>query len=92
MVITARNTDYLKGFAGHDNALLLTLDVTNPAQIDAAVKAAEEKFGRIDVLVNNAGIGYFAAVEEGAEADIHNIFNINKTFARQPIDFSVYFC
>ena len=77
VVITARNTDDLKGFAGHDNALLLTLDVTNPAQIDAAVKAAEEKFGRIDVLVNNAGIGYFAAVEEGAEADIHNIFNIN---------------
>lgn len=41
------------------------------------VKAAEEKFGRIDVLVNNSGIGYFATVEDGAEADLHNIFNIN---------------
>ena len=77
VVITARNMDDLKGFSGHDNALILNLDVTNQAQIDAAVKAAEAKFGRIDVLVNNAGIGYFAAVEEGAEADIHNIFNIN---------------
>ena len=77
VVITARNTDDLKGFAGFDNALILKLDVTNQAQIDAAVKTAEDKFGRIDVLVNNAGIGYFAAVEEGIDADIHNIFNIN---------------
>jgi NADP-dependent 3-hydroxy acid dehydrogenase YdfG len=77
VVITARNTDDLKGFAGHDNALILKLDVTDQAQIDAAVKTAEAKFGHIDVLVNNAGIGYFAAVEEGEEADIHNIFNIN---------------
>ena len=77
VVITARNTDDLKDFTGFDNALLLKLDVTNQAPIDAAVKAAEDKFGRIDVLVNNAGIGYFAAVEEGTEAEIHNIFNIN---------------
>ena len=77
VVITARSTDDLKDFAGHDNALILKLDVTDQAQIDAAVKTAEEKFGRIDVLVNNAGIGYFAAVEEGEDAEIHNIFNIN---------------
>ena len=77
VVITARSTDDLKEFAGHDNALILKLDVTDQAQIDAAVKTAEEKFGRIDVLVNNAGIGYFAAVEEGEDAEIHNIFNIN---------------
>ena len=77
VVITARNTDDLKAFAIHDNALILKLDVTNQAQIDIAVKATEEKFGRIDVLVNNAGIGYFAAVEEGEEADIKNIFDIN---------------
>lgn len=77
VVITARSTDDLKDFSGHDNALILKLDVTDQAQIDAAVKTAEEKFGRIDVLVNNAGIGYFAAVEEGEDAEIHNIFNIN---------------
>ena len=43
VVITARNTDDLKGFAGHENALLLTLDVTNPAQIDAAGKSRRRK-------------------------------------------------
>lgn len=77
VVITARNTNDLKSFASFENALLLKLDVTNQVQIDAAVKSAEDKFGHIDVLVNNAGIGYFAAVEEGTEAEMHNIFNIN---------------
>ena len=77
VVITARNKDDLSKFAGHDNALILKLDVTEQAQINAAVKAAEDHFGHIDVLVNNAGIGYFAAVEEGEEADIKNIFDIN---------------
>ena len=77
VVITARKTEDLKGFAGHDNALILKLDVTDQAQIIKAVKTAQEKFGRIDVLVNNAGIGYFAAVEEGEEAAINNIFNVN---------------
>ena len=77
VVITARNTDDLKDFMSHDNALILELDVTNQAQIDAAVKAAIAKYSHIDVLVNNAGIGYFAAVEEGIESDIQNIFNIN---------------
>jgi NADP-dependent 3-hydroxy acid dehydrogenase YdfG len=77
VVITARNPDDLKGFTSFENALILKLDVTNQAQIDSAVKTAEEKFGRIDVLVNNAGIGYFAAVEEGEEANIQNIFDIN---------------
>ena len=77
VVITARNIEDLSGFASFDNVLILKLDVTDQAQINAAVKAAEDKFGHIDVLVNNAGIGYFAAIEEGDEADIHNIFNIN---------------
>ena len=77
VVITARNKDDLSKFAGHDNALILKLDVTDQSQINAAVKAAENHFGHIEVLVNNAGIGYFAAVEEGEEADIKNIFDIN---------------
>ena len=55
----------------------MKLDVTDQSQINAAVKAAENHFGHIEVLVNNAGIGYFAAVEEGEEADIKNIFDIN---------------
>jgi NAD(P)-dependent dehydrogenase (short-subunit alcohol dehydrogenase family) len=56
---------------------LLKLDVTDAAEIAAAVQAAEARFGRIDVLVNNAGIGYFAAVEEGEDAEIRRMFDIN---------------
>jgi len=64
VVATARNPEALLDLAKKGDALVLMLDVTDQAQIAAAVKAAEERFGDIDVLVNNAGIGYFAAVEE----------------------------
>jgi NAD(P)-dependent dehydrogenase (short-subunit alcohol dehydrogenase family) len=51
--------------------------VTNPEQIKHAVDEAERAFGRIDVLVNNAGHGYMAAVEEGEEKDIRAMFDTN---------------
>lgn len=60
-----------------DQAIALALDVTDAAQIKRAVSAAESAFGRIDVLVNNAGYGYLAAVEEGEEKDIHAMFETN---------------
>ena len=77
VVVTARNPHSLGAFAGMENALVLMLDVTNPGEITAAVQAAEARFGHIDVLVNNAGIGYFAAVEEGEDAEIRRMFDIN---------------
>ncbi|MBS1229697.1 MAG: short-chain dehydrogenase/reductase [Proteobacteria bacterium] len=76
-VVTARNPDSLKDLGGHQNALVLKLDVTDQGQIDAAVKAAEEHFGRIDVLVNNAGLGYFAAVEESEDDEVRWMFDVN---------------
>ena len=76
-VVTARNPDEVKDLAGKGEALVLKLDVTDQSQIDAAIKAAEDKFGRIDVLVNNAGIGYFAAVEESEEDQVRRMFEIN---------------
>ena len=76
-VVTARNPDKVKDLAAKGEALVLKLDVTDQGQIDAAIKAAEEKFGRIDVLVNNAGIGYFAAVEESEEDQVRRMFEIN---------------
>jgi len=76
-VVTARNPDAVKGLAENGEALILRLDVTDQGQIDAAIKAAEEKFGHIDVLVNNAGIGYFAAVEESEEDRVRRMFEIN---------------
>ncbi len=57
--------------------LSLALDVTDDAQIAAAVDAARERFGRVDVLVNNAGYGYQASIEEGEDAEIRAQFDAN---------------
>ena len=78
-VVTARNPAQVEDIvADHqDGALVLELDVTDPVEVDAAVKSAEQHFKRIDVLVNNAGIGYFGAVEESDEAEVRRMFEIN---------------
>jgi NAD(P)-dependent dehydrogenase (short-subunit alcohol dehydrogenase family) len=76
-VVTARNPQQVGDLAAAGDALVLKLDVTKQDQVDTAIKAAEDRFGRIDVLVNNAGIGYFAAVEESEEEQIRKMFEIN---------------
>jgi len=76
-VITARDPAPLQGYGALDQVLVLQLDVTKPAQIAAALQAAEARFGGIDVLVNNAGIGYFAAVEEAEDAEVRKMFEVN---------------
>jgi NAD(P)-dependent dehydrogenase (short-subunit alcohol dehydrogenase family) len=58
-------------------ALPMALDVTDKSEVAAAVAAAEERFGSLDVLVNNAGYGYRAAVEEGDDADVEQLFATN---------------
>jgi len=60
-----------------DRALLLELDVTEPEQIEAAVKATLDRFGRIDVLVNNAGYGYQTTIEESSDQAIRDQFEVN---------------
>ena len=78
-VITARNIDHVKDIAdGYDNtALVLALDVTDKNAIAAAVSKAQDTFGKIDVLVNNAGYGYFSSIEEGEEEKIRAQFETN---------------
>ena len=76
-VVTARHLAKLRGHVSSDQVLVLQLDVTQPGQVAAAVKAAEARFGVIDVLVNNAGIGYFAAIEEGDAAEVRKMFDVN---------------
>lgn len=78
-VVTARRAYQVRDLVeGHeDNALALQLDVTDRTQIAEAVQQAEEKFGRIDVLVNNAGYGYLAAIEEGEEDQVRAMFETN---------------
>ena len=77
VVVTARNKAQVEDLATSDKVLALELDVTDGKEIDAAVKAAEEKFGAIDVLVNNAGYGYLTTVEEGEEKQIRAMFDAN---------------
>ena len=76
-VMTARDPSGIASFSATGKALVLKLDVTEPAQVAAAVASAESHFGGIDVLVNNAGIGYFAAIEEGEEAEVRKMFEVN---------------
>ena len=75
-VITARHVEDIADLAAdHGSAAqAVALDVTDRAQIIAAVTAAEGHFGQVDVLVNNAGYGYLAAIEEGDDAEVRALF------------------
>ncbi len=79
VVVTARKPEQVADIvaAYPESALALSLDVTVTQQIQDAVQAAIGRFGRIDVLVNNAGIGYFGAVEESEENEVRRMFEIN---------------
>ncbi len=77
VVVTARQTAKINMLKQYGAALILPLDVTDERAMIAAVAAAEQTFGRIDVLVNNAGIGYFAAVEESEVKAVRQMFDIN---------------
>ena len=77
VVVTARDVTTVQDLAdAHpDTALAVALDVTDDEQVAAAVAAAEERFGGVDVLVNNAGYGYRAAVEEGEDDAVRRLFD-----------------
>ena len=77
VVVTSRDADDVQDLAELGDALILKLDVTDRSQAEKAVKAAEDHYGGIDVLVNNAGIGYFAAVEESDEKEVRKMFDVN---------------
>ncbi len=79
VVVAARNPNDVKDIVANyaNTSLVVKLDVTVPAQITSSVNEAIEKFGKIDVLVNNAGIGYFGAIEESEEAEVRRMFEIN---------------
>lgn len=77
VVATARNPLTLDEFASQAGVAIAELDVTDQDRIGAVIDMAEARFGRIDVLVNNAGYGYLAAIEEGEEHEIRAMFETN---------------
>lgn len=79
VAVTSRNPDDIKDIVAQypDTSIAVKLDVTKNDEIKSAVAQTLEKFKRIDVLVNNAGIGYFGAVEESEETEIRRMFDIN---------------
>ena len=78
VVATSRDVASLRErFAGNDALLPVALDVTDEHQAVAAVAAALDRFGRIDVLVNNAGFGLLGAVEEASAAEVRRLYETN---------------
>ncbi|WP_322014142.1 oxidoreductase [Paraburkholderia sp. J12] len=78
VVAAGRNVAAIVERLGQSAALLpVALDVTDEATAGKAVQAALDKFGRIDVLVNNAGFGLLGAVEESADKDIRRMYDTN---------------
>ena len=78
-VVTARDPATVRDLVAPypDTSMVAALDVTRADQVQAVVREAEARFGGVDVLVNNAGYGYRAAVEEGDEAEVAELFGTN---------------
>lgn len=79
VAVTARDVKSIQDIVTQfpETSIAITLDVTIPEQVEEAVEIALDHFGHIDVLVNNAGIGYFGALEESEEAEVRRMFEIN---------------
>ncbi|MEU7867392.1 SDR family NAD(P)-dependent oxidoreductase [Dactylosporangium sp. NPDC049140] len=79
VVLTARRPEQLREWARPhgDRVLVLPLDVTDTAQVRTAVAAAEQRFDGIDVLVNNAGRGWYGSIEGMAEDAVRRTFELN---------------
>jgi NADP-dependent 3-hydroxy acid dehydrogenase YdfG len=78
LVLLARRTDRIAELAQElGDALAVTCDVTRPEQVQQAVQGALERFGRIDALVNNAGQGLHATIEDIGIDDFRELLNLN---------------
>lgn len=74
---TARQLENLEHLGSSDKLFKLSLDVTSRPQVKKAVGEARKHFGRIDVLVNNAGFGFLGAIEETSPKEVENLYRTN---------------
>jgi len=82
VVLGARRTERLEDLVeqiGADHALAVPMDVRDPEANRALVRAAVERFGKLDTLVANAGIGIYGGIENGTDDDIHQMLEVNLT-------------
>jgi NAD(P)-dependent dehydrogenase (short-subunit alcohol dehydrogenase family) len=77
VVVTARNLGDVVEFASSSDALVIELDVTNKEQVSNSVNIALSHFGKIDVLVNNAGYGLFGSIEESSDKEVRDLYDVN---------------
>ncbi|HAJ63131.1 MAG TPA: short-chain dehydrogenase/reductase [Cyanobacteria bacterium UBA8543] len=77
LIATARNQADLQQFGTSKDVLTLSMDVTDEAQVKAAIATALERFGQIDVLVNNAGFGLLGAIEECSAEEVESVYRTN---------------
>ena len=77
LIATARKVNALDYLAENPNVFAVALEVTDEPQAKKAVDAGLKQFGRIDVLVNNAGYGLLGAVEETSAQEVENIYRTN---------------
>lgn len=79
VAVTARRPETIADLVAidPDRTIAIALDVTDAGQVTGAVSETEQAFGGIDVLVNNAGYGYMAALEEGDDAEVRTLFDTN---------------
>ncbi|MGY3519927.1 SDR family NAD(P)-dependent oxidoreductase [Micromonospora sp. PTRAS2] len=79
VALTTRRPEELESWARQygDRVLILTTDVTDQKAVEQAVRATEEHLGGIDVLVNNAGRGWYGSIEGMADAEVRRIFELN---------------
>jgi NAD(P)-dependent dehydrogenase (short-subunit alcohol dehydrogenase family) len=83
VVAAARNPEAVgRALRPRDNLLAVELDVSMERQAQASATAALERFGRIDVLVNNAGRGLVGAVEEASQEEVRSVFAVSTGHSR----------
>jgi NAD(P)-dependent dehydrogenase (short-subunit alcohol dehydrogenase family) len=77
LIATARHVRSLDYLNGHGNLITACMDVTVESQVESAVNEGLSRFGRIDVVVNNAGFGILGAIEETSAEQVEQIFRTN---------------